>query len=76
MTEKSFKKDWPNSREESESLKSVVDLKFKLVKSKTESLTLSVLQRLLLQKVLFQEVAQPFFMPQSNSTNSSKALKT
>lgn len=61
MIEKNLKKDSPNSRVVSEWSRSVVDLKLKSEKLRTESLMPFVLLKLPFLKVLFQEEEQLFF---------------
>jgi len=76
MTRKNFKKDWLNLKEVSDSSRSVEVPKFKLDKSRTESLMLFAPLRLPLLKELSLEGEQLFSMLPKNSINCWKTAKT
>ena len=75
-TRKNLKKDWPSSRAELDLSRLEVDQKLKLAKSRTELLTLFAPPKQPSLKVLFQEVEQPFFTLQKNSTSLLKDQAT
>ena len=66
---KNLKKDLPNLKEVSESLKSEEEVKLKSAKSKIESLMLFAQLKPLCPKVSFPEEEQHYYMPQNRWIN-------